>query len=640
MGKYKVTTDDGRSYIVETEDAAPPKQETPVTAENILSPVMQGLTFGFADELAPIVSGAADVFKGKLPFTNYDRDKKQLRDLQHQTEKDHPWLNLAGQVVGSLPTALVPGLNMARGGSLAQTARAAISAGAKAGALSGAGAAEGGLADRAWGAAKGAVAGTLVGAGVPVAGRVLGRTGQVVADAFADTPIGKWVGRLPGVTPPGPQRGVEKVAEAFSKDVPLQQAEARIGEYSVGGKPVVLADVGGENVRGLADAGMLRPNSARSGVMDQLVQRAEDAGQRVVKDAIDTTGLRGDATAVAKALAAKRAADAAPLYQQVYQEGDVPISDPEILRILQKPVISEAYARAKKIASTYDVELPELLGPNGELRVRPNLQVLDYVKRGLDDLLYAGKRSLGADAPGKWELNGVAELRRKLVDRLDEAFPGYAKARAAWAGPTRMAEAIEDGRKFSSMDPSDIDDLLKSEYTSPAERESFLLGAVDAIKRSVAGMADGADAYKLIFGKLERRQRLQALFPSKESFEEFAKRMTAERQMRITNDAIRGNSRTALRLFNAMDSEDNSMVTAIPQLLQGNFLGPITQAVGSRLKGNVGLNAEYTLPLLFGDPRKGLEVVRAAQKSLARRAATPVRSAAPLGTISGLLTGN
>lgn len=108
--------------------------------------------------------------------------------------------------------------------------------------------------------------------------------------------------------------------------------------------------------------------------------------------------------------------------------------------------------------------------------------------------------------------------------------------------------------------------------------------------------------------------------------------------MRVTADTIRGNSKTASRQVALDDLGTDPFLSTLPQLATGNFTAPLGQLLASRARGTVGANAEAVVPLLLGDPKKALAQIRLADKVRRQMAGKPVRSAAPLGNVSGLLS--
>lgn len=663
MGKFKVDIEGQGSFVIEVPDGSPPptesqvlqalqaqkgqgaappspppaKQKPPLTYENLRDTFAQGLTFGLADEAAAGLGALGELMHGNTDVVDtYNRRVAQHRADLRQAENDHPVASFAANVVGSLPTMAIPGLNMSRGAKLADTARAALKVGATSGFLSGAGAAEGGVKDRLIGAGKGAVLGGAGAVSVPIIGRTTGRVTQAVADALADTPIGRAMSYLPSVVPVGPQRAAQQVIEALRRDgMTVDNAAAKVAELEGMGKPAMLADAAGEATKRLGRRSLNLTPPGTNDVVETLSNRAENAGGRVIDDLVANTGMKGDAQAVSKVLIEKRATDAAPLYEKAYADGARGVQDPEILKMLRLPHFQQAMNRAKRIASLEGRELPMVVDQEGNFSRIPDLQTLDYIKRGLDDYLFTGRVK---GSIGKTEERALKGVRQQFIARLDASFPDYAKARSAFSGPTRMVEAVEDGKRFAQMTPGDITDLLKTEYTTPAEREHFLLGAVDAIKSSVLSTADGADIWKRVFNNQTKRMQLESLFPSKDAFQEFSKRMHAERAMHRTNTAARGNSTSAQQLAGMADEWGPDLLGAIPQVLTGNWSGPMSRALSSRAHGNVGKNAEAALPILFGDPAAGIDLLRRAQEAVQRKAAMPTRSSAPIGIVSGLLT--
>lgn len=645
--RIDVWTVDGQAYTVPREQAkqalaaglllsppAPPAKR-PVMEQiaGLDRSLGQGATFGFGDEIAAGVGATVDKLTGKPWMESYDKRLKTERDLIHNSEKDHPYLSFGANVVGGLANPVV---GAARGLTLAKKMAAAMKTGAAVGGATGFGAADGDLGDRMWGAAKGTGIGLTLGAAVPVAGAAVRGTAQKAADALSDVPVvGPVLSHMPGVKPPGAERGAEKVIEALQRDgLSLKQAEARYMELSHGGtKPVTVADLGRENVRGLADAVMIPPTSTRADAAQFLVERSANSGGRVIDDLAQATGLTKDLLTVSESLVAKREADAAPAYEKAYELGKYGIQDPGIVEFLKRPAFQAALRKGYEIAGNKGVELPKIFDDAGNITHYPNLQILDFVKRGLDDLVFTGKRDGSLVATN---LGAVKNARAEFLRRIDNYIPEYAEARAAYAGPTQLLEAAEAGTKFAKMRPEEITHLLTKEIDTPAEREHFLLGAVDTIRHAIQSAPDGADTWKKVFGNVTKREQLRALFPSKEAYARFEAQMETERQMRITADAVRGNSRAAYRLW-ALDDLGNEPGSFTANALTRGFRSAVGTELIGRAQGNVGKNAEAAVPILFGDPMKALETLKRTHQKIQQQGKAPNRSASPLSVVGGLL---
>ncbi|HUG49870.1 MAG TPA: hypothetical protein VLZ78_02625 [Terrimesophilobacter sp.] len=114
--------------------------------------LVQGASFGFADEIGGAIGS---LLSGK----SYQEVRDEIRTGDKAAEAAHPLLYGAGQLGGGIATSLIPGVNVAKGATAAQTA---LNLGAQ-GAIAGAGASE---ANTPGGVLTDAAAGGVLGAGV------------------------------------------------------------------------------------------------------------------------------------------------------------------------------------------------------------------------------------------------------------------------------------------------------------------------------------------------------------------------------------------------------------------------------------------------------------------------------------------
>ena len=113
----------------------------------------QGLTFGFADE----ATAALDSLVGK---DSYDEALKKVRDLYANAQKENPLTYGASELGGGIATSFIPGLNVAKAGTLGKAALKSAASGA----LLGAGTNEGTLMDKLLAAGTGGTIGAGTGA--------------------------------------------------------------------------------------------------------------------------------------------------------------------------------------------------------------------------------------------------------------------------------------------------------------------------------------------------------------------------------------------------------------------------------------------------------------------------------------------
>jgi hypothetical protein len=125
------------------------EMETQANKGSILSPLAQGATLGFSDEIAGGAAGLTEMLKGGSFSEGYDPVVKDFREANKAYGERNPVVSTAAEIGGGL--ALPFGAIRSVGTGL----RAALGSGA----LYGAGTAEGGIEDRLKGAGAGAAAG-------------------------------------------------------------------------------------------------------------------------------------------------------------------------------------------------------------------------------------------------------------------------------------------------------------------------------------------------------------------------------------------------------------------------------------------------------------------------------------------------
>lgn len=145
---------------------------------------LQGLTFGFADEIGGGVNAL-------LNGSSWGEENDRIRNTIDQARHDQPEAYTAGDVGGSIAGAFIPGVGLAgtaaRGVGLGARAVSGLARGARVGAIAGgargAGDGRGNLIDRAPGAAMGGAVGGAMGGVMGGAAPVMGAVGRGVNNA-------------------------------------------------------------------------------------------------------------------------------------------------------------------------------------------------------------------------------------------------------------------------------------------------------------------------------------------------------------------------------------------------------------------------------------------------------------------------
>lgn len=123
-------------------------------------------------------------------------------------------------------------------------------------------------------------------------------------------------------------KAAEVIAERFAKgekagSPSLKDAIEQVRKARESGKPLTLADVGGENVRGLAGYVSRAPGGpSREIARNFLDKRDTEAGGRLTQD-IDTYLAQGSVLKTAQDLAEQRSVESKPLFEEAYRGGSM-----------------------------------------------------------------------------------------------------------------------------------------------------------------------------------------------------------------------------------------------------------------------------------------------------------------------------
>jgi hypothetical protein len=118
------------------------------------------------------------------------------------------------------------------------------------------------------------------------------------------------------------------------------------------------------------------------------------------------------------------------------------------------------------------------------IRVRePSMETLDYVKRGLDDVVNTYRdsttRRLNLDAEGQ----SVDGIRRQLRDELVRLNPVYGEALSAGGDPLRLEEAFRQSDRLFQVGTPERTFRVATERMGEAERNALVAGFADRLFR-------------------------------------------------------------------------------------------------------------------------------------------------------------
>ena len=207
----------------------------------------------------------------------------------------------------------------------------------------------------------------------------------------------------------------------------------------------------------------------------------------------------------------------------------------------------------------------------GEKQVSmPTWQTYDYIKRGLDDVLegyrdpVTGKLNL--DTQGR----AVNNTLRDFIGRIDQANPAYGAARAAYAGPASMKEALNAGTDALNWAPNQI--RAKMSNMGDPEKAQFWLGMRSALSQKAAATNDGANVVRGLVGSGLKRDALAEAAGGKANLESFMKSLEREQQMNVTYGKVTGGSSTAGNLLENQSNNASLGLDAAAHVARGGGL--------------------------------------------------------------------
>lgn len=172
----------------------------------------------------------------------------------------------------------------------------------------------------------------------------------------------------------------------------------------------------------------------------------------------------------------------------------------------------------------------------------PTWQTLDYIKRGMDDVVetYRDKTTgrLNLDTEGR----AINSTLREFIDKIDGENLAYADARHQYAGPAKMATALNKGSKIGNKDAETI--WAETRDLSPAELEQYRLGARSALSKLVEGKTDGSDKVNALINTPRKREVLGHLFGGNEGLDRFIATLGQEGELAKTYQRVNTGSNT------------------------------------------------------------------------------------------------
>lgn len=577
---------------------------------------LQGLTFGFSDEISASVGALGSIFTDESFSEAFDRRVKDARQDLLDFREANPKLALGGEIAGSVaPVAISllltpftggasasgaavtatrilsnpllagkvakPGLNL-----LQRTAQGA-KIGALQGAVAGAGYGEGGVIERAISSGLGAGAGTALGA---AATPILAGTGAALRTGkeLLTKPTSKFN--------TSETKSLKIIADQFAKDeIPLESIPAKIQENVnadklVGLTPVeILADYGGDAVnrklRGIktrvpgmnieeqliertagttkqkADA--LKNLKSPSIQSERILKEFETSTKKVVKT--PNINLEGGVDDLSNTIDGYLS----PLYAVAFEKNNKVNNINLYKSLLQTPLMRSAYEdsisvyREKLISQGQRPQpipkLNDLFEKNNKgqiigMKKYLPLEFLDLIKKTADQKTFQNIRDGSINKQTALSRKKLANNFRNL---LKESTLGdeYEKALDMGADKFALQDAFNSGVEFHkpSLSAINFNKVFKSLNTD-IEKDAFKIGVFQQIYKDINKAGDNINLVKKIFDSPDLRQKLTILFGNDiDARSQFVNRLVRESVISKNTATITGGSNTAEKVLDAAD---------------------------------------------------------------------------------------
>jgi hypothetical protein len=562
----------------------------PTTANNLVRsagsgiPVLGGL-LNKADAatnaaLAPILNPLFDTKDQLAEPTWGERYAHSLRDQEGADQKfseQHPYVDttakLAGGVASMVPAvAAAPGLFGATGSLSTRVLNGGISNALLGGADSAA---------RGQGPIGGALLGGAIGAAAPIAGAVAspfisGILGRISPEKYATRQVARAIGES-GQTPAA-----------------LGQ---RVADANAAGQPqFTLADALGNPGQRLLSGVARAPGQGRTDVVNALEARQAGQGERV-GDIIDQgLGAGNTARQTIDQLTESARRESAPLYRDALNRQ--PVWNDRMQQFFDHPATTQGLREGVGVQHLESLASGQPFNPHdyaitnfnaaGDpiISAVPNMRTINLIKKGWDNILegYRDKTTgrLVLDERGR----ALDQVRRSFLNEVDSLNPTYGQARAAYAGPAQVRDAVGVGAEAASRGRA-TDNLQRFDALNPQSQQGFRAGYADTLATRIEGATFGRNKVQPLSSE-KATNELDALSLHQGPVQPGAlnplqQRLAREQTMFDTRHQALGGSKTADNLA------DNAALAVNPTLIGHVISGHWTAAIGSML--HAGSNA-------------------------------------------------
>jgi hypothetical protein len=588
---------------------------------------LQGVTFGFSDEIGGGLAAAGNALLGDFNISdNYSRTRDSIREGNRAAQQANPGTYVLGELAGGvalpfsvakaatkLPQAGQAVSRMAgftpevtQAATFGQRVGQGVRMGGAYGAAYGAGLSE---ADSVGGVAldtaKGAGVGALVGGVAVPAVDAVSAVGRAVAAPIRARSNPKGF-------------AAEKANEALTRDMkagPRLEARARV--MAEADPDTMIADVGGTSTQRLIRAAQNQQSPQNEVFKLRVDQRQKFQANKIERNLRE--GLRLGADDYYQSID-----DVSARLKDIGDNGFKPAlavetpMTPQLAAIFERPT-------TKRLMEHVKARLADEGKPIG---FETRTEALHRVKIELNKLIKDSEQAQKMGTANGWDVNSLRTIKRDLMNAWDN--DAYKKASIHYADEAALKTAAREGMEdFKDKAPwqairKKLTATSKEDAMSDAEKAMYRRGAIEHVTTMIReGNPMGNKVLNL--GSDNMQARLRQLFPDRKEWREFQKALVTLSRQSKTRAAAQGNSTTAQQLSDMADSTNMAEAgKTIANAATGNWRGVLDAAgrYGNRALGMTPEVADEVLRILSKRPGTFQDsagrTINAAQSSGAR----------------------
>lgn len=612
----QIKTQWGGQPAQQPEEAAPAKPDVS-RWESAGRGALQGVTFGFGDEIYGAGAGAVDFLTGN--GFNYAKNRDEARAANDRAREANPGTYLAGEIGGGLALPFGAAATAARAGTVGRglmtaTGLAPEAAATTLGARVAQGAGQGARAGATFGLGtsnadltEGDVTGTLMETGKgALGGAILGGALTPAVDAGGAVLRGATAPIRGFMDPRGTAAG--KYAEAASRDIGgsgtpaeivdgIRITNARAQRAADVDPQTRLMDIGGENTKGLMRQAYDMPND-QSQTVRAMLDRRQDRQWRDIERGLANT--LGDPEAYAQSVGdviARRGQQAAQDFQQAFAI-ETPMTD-QLRAVFARPTMQELQRLTAR----------RLADEGRAIGLENRTQQIHRMKMELDDQIGAARRAqqTGQRPQAGWDLRTLQTLKRDLLAAVDN--PAYRQALDNFAGESALINAAEDGFENAlKMHHEEIVPMLRD--MTAGEQSMWRAGAARALAQKIESGNVTRDRAEAIFSSPDIKRRMLAIWPDRQSLLQFRRLIEAKRAQAETRKLLQGNSKTSANLARASEAGEPMRAAVSAAQAATGRLEPILaflSRTGNRFSGLTPATANALLEIGARPAAQGLD---------------------------------